>query len=152
PANSSAVLYSGGIAIDSTTFLRASAVKKGFGNSTVIAATYIYIEDVLVQDPQNAIGGPQYPFFWQGNATGDYAIDPRVVATWDDFNPDNNVFGIREALTSLPTMSIVIDHDDLWNATTGIYPNATSEGSSWRRAGSVEHFDPATGESFQHNV
>ena len=69
-------------------------------------------------------------------------MDPEVVAQWNDNNPANQDFGIREALTSLPTISIVLPHDDLWNASTGIYPHSTSQGDAWRRAGSVEYINP----------
>ena len=69
-------------------------------------------------------------------------MDPEVVAQWDDNNPANQDFGIREALMSLPTMSIVMHHNDLWNPSTGIYPNATSQGDAWRRAGSIEYINP----------
>jgi hypothetical protein len=107
---------------------------------------------VLAQDPLANPNGLVYPTIWQANATADYKMDSRVVSQWDDNNPANDDFGIREAMKSLPTMSIVMDHDDLWNASSGIYPNATSQGDSWRRPGSIEYFDPNTGEQFQANV
>ena len=78
-------------------------------------------------------------------------MDPEVVAQWDDNNPDNDDFGIRESLTSIPTMSIVMEHDDLWGS-RGIYRDATQRGSRYRHAGSVEYFDPTTGEQFQLNA
>jgi hypothetical protein len=53
---------------------------------------------------------------------------------------------------SLPTMSIVMPHNDLWSASTGIYPNSTSQGDAWRRAGSIEYINPETDEQFQYNV
>lgn len=152
PENASAFLYTSPITIGATTTLRSVAVKPAYGNSSVSTATYIFLEGVLTQDPLQNVIGPQYPALWQGNASGDYAVDPEIVSQWDDDNPANSDFGIREALKSIPTMSIVMDHDDLWNAATGIYPNATSEGDAWRRAGSIEFIDPSSGAEFQHNV
>lgn len=152
PENASAFLYTGPIIVSSTTTLRSVAVRSAYANSAVTTATYIFLESVLTQDPLQNVVGPQYPAIWQGNASGDYAVDPEIVSQWDDNNPANSDFGIREALKSIPTMSIVMDHDDLWNAATGIYPNATSEGDAWRRAGSIEFIDPNSGEEFQHNV
>ena len=90
-----------------------------------------------------------YPTVWQANATADFAMDPEVVAQWDDDNPANTDFGIREALQSLPTVSIVMNHNDLWggDGVTGIYPDATIRGL--RRQASIEFFDPNTGREFQ---
>lgn len=149
PDNPTAMLYSGSITVDQTTVLRAAAVKDNYGDSPVTTETYIFLDEVLTQtidtgNPANNPFGLAYPAIWQANATGDYEVDTRIDAdpNWD----------LKDALLTIPTMSIVLDHDDLWNASTGIYPNATAEGDAWRRAGSIEYIDPNTGESFQHNV
>jgi hypothetical protein len=152
PGNSAAILYAAPIIIDSTTVFRAAAVKPGFADSPVNTESYIFLEDVLTQDPLANPDGLVYPTIWQANATADYKMDSRVVAQWDDNNPANQDFGIREALLSIPTMSIVMDHDDLWNPATGIYPDATRRGDAWEKPGSIEYFDPATGAEFQFNV
>lgn len=147
--NPYAMLYTGEITIDQTTVLRAAGVKEGYGDSAVATETYIFLDDVLTQsidtsNPANNPFGLDYPATWQAGATGDYAIDPRIDAdpSWD----------LKDALQAIPTMSLVLDHDDLWDSSTGIYPNATAEGDDWRRAGSVEYIDPDTGENFQYNV
>ncbi len=154
---SAATLYTGPIAVSTTTTLRAIATRPGYESSNVDTQTYLFLDDVFAQNP---IGNPQnglsYPTTWQGGYAGDYTVDSRVVSQWDDNNPTNTDFGIREGLTSIPTMSLVLDHADLWgtgaNGSGGIYPNATSSGSAWRRPGSVEYWDPNTGESFQYGV
>ncbi|WP_442484568.1 lamin tail domain-containing protein [Aeoliella sp. SH292] len=151
PTNSASAIYSSAIPISSTTILRIKAYQQNYASSTSQTYSYLFLEDVLIQNPLAGLDAANYPLFWQANASGDYSMDPRVVALWDDDNPANTDLGIRESLASLPTMSIVLDHEDLWGA-QGIYPNATSEGPTWRRPGSVEYFDPATGERFQHNV
>ncbi|MCA9188880.1 MAG: lamin tail domain-containing protein, partial [Planctomycetales bacterium] len=152
PNNSAAVPYDTPFMVDGTTTIRAAAYRTDFSRSPIGTNTYVFLDDVFSQDPQNNPLGLTFPNTWQANASADYQIDQRVVNQWDDDNPSNMDFGIREALLSLPTMSIVMDHDDLWNSSTGIYPNATSTGSAWRRPGSIEYFDPATGEQFQYNV
>lgn len=157
PTNPAAHLYSAPIIVDQTTMFRAAAFKNGFSPSPIVTQTYIFLEDVLTQtiDPNNPANNPfglAYPALWQANAAGDYDMDPEIVTPWDDNNPSNTDFGIREALQSLPTMSIVMDQDDLWDPSTGIYNHATSVGDAWRRPGSIEYFDPATGENFQYNV
>ena len=143
---------SASVRVDTTSYVRAVAVKDGFLPSNVDTQTYIFLEDVIQQDPTNDPNGPDYPARWQANAEGDYEIDPEVVAQWDDNNPENEDYGIRDALTSLPTMSIVMDHDDLWATSDGIYRNSDRRGERFRRPASVEFFDPATGEQFQVNA
>ena len=156
--NPAATLFTGSLRIDQTTTLRAAAFKDGFEPSNVDTQTYVFLDDVFTQDPiNNPQNGVTYPTTWQGGFAGDYTIDQRVVTQWDDDNPaDPTDFGIREGLQSLPTISLVLDHEDLWgtgsNGSGGIYPNSTSQGAAWRRPGSVEYFDPATGEEFQFNV
>jgi hypothetical protein len=157
PGNPKAMLYTAPFIVDTTTVLRSAAVREGWADSPVTTATYLFLGDVLGQtiNPSNPASNPfglAYPATWQANAAGDYNIDPEVVAQWDDNNPANQDFGIREALLSLPTMSIVMPHNDLWSASTGIYPNSTSQGDAWRRAGSIEYINPETGEQFQYNV
>jgi hypothetical protein len=117
-------------------------------------ATRTFLDSVgFLQGEVPTLVPRSYPAIWQANVSGDFAMDPEVVAEWDDFNPANQDVGIRQALYSIPTMSIVMDPADLWgNPTGGIYPNATSTGNAWRRAGSIEYYDPATGEAFQYNA
>lgn len=157
PGNAAAFEYAGPVLVNRTTALRAAAVKAGYADSPITTETYIFLDDVVAQsiNPSNSANNPfdlAYPSVWQANASGDYNMDPDIVAQWDDDNPANQDFGIREALMSLPTMSIVLPHSDLWNAATGIYPNAVNEGAAWRRAGSIEYINPSTGEQFQYNV
>jgi hypothetical protein len=147
PDNRAASRYEGPLLIETTTTLRAAAFKPGFLPTNVDTQTYIFLDDVLRQDPTP---GDAYPATWQSSQyTGDYQMDPEVVARWDDDNLDNADHGIREALKSLPTISLVLDHDDLWDERTGIYNHAEQTGEAWRRPGSVEYFDPASGDEFQ---
>jgi len=157
-SNPAAILYTGPVAVNTTTNLRASGFIEGFEPSTIVTQTYLFLDDVFDADPiNNPQHGVTYPTTWQGGFSGDYTLDSRVVTQWDDNNPtDPTDFGIREGLLSLPTISLTLDHEDLWGTGStgsgGIYPNATSSGSAWRRPGSVEYFDPNTGEQFQYNV
>src|SRR5690606_35252204 len=96
PDNPAAQLYAGAIPVDSTTLLRAVGYKAEYGESRSTTSTYIFLEDVLAQDPLNQPGGPAYPITWQGGFTGDFAIDPRVVAQWNDDNPNNDDYGRSE--------------------------------------------------------
>ena len=139
--------------IDTTAYVRSMAILDDFLPSQVVTHTYLFLDDVIQQDPAVGTGTPLYPSTWQaGNYAADYQVDPEVVAAWDDTDPLNEDIGIREALRSLPTLSIVMEHDDLWHPARGIYTDARREGAAWQRAGSVEYFDPATGEQFQVNA
>ncbi len=150
--NAAATLYTTPVRIATTTTLRAAAYRDNYVPSNVDTQTYVFLEDVLRQDPQAVSSSVVYPSTWQAGARADYAMDPEVVARWDDQSPANTDFGIREALQSLPTMSLVLDHNDLWGRSSGIYTNSTSRGDAWRKPGSVEYFDPLTGDEFQYDV
>jgi hypothetical protein len=138
PGNPASVLYAAPFAVNRTTVVRAGAVLAGYGDAPISTATYIFLDDVINQtigtsNPASNPFGLAYPAFWQTTYAGDYNMDSRVRTQWDDDNTANTDFGIREALESIPTMSIVMDHNDLWNTSTGIYPNAVSQGDAWRR-------------------
>ncbi|NQU26172.1 MAG: lamin tail domain-containing protein, partial [Candidatus Nealsonbacteria bacterium] len=150
PATTAAVAPVAAVPVGTTTYLRATAIKQAYMASNVDTQTYIFLNDVIAQDPTP---GVDYPATWQSSEySGDYQMDPQVVGQWDDDNPLNTDYGIRESLRSLPTMSIVMNHEDLWGSSTGIYNHATSRGSSWRERASIEYFDPATGKEFQVNA
>jgi hypothetical protein len=156
PENSAAISYQDAIRIDRTTVFRAAAYRDDFGLSPVTTQTYVFLEDVLTQtidrnNPANNPFGLDYVAPWTGLA-GDFNMDPSVVSTWDDFNPQNDDYGIRQSLQSLPTMSIVMAHNDLWSYSDGIYVHAEEQGLEWRRPGSIEYLNPSTGENWQHNV
>ncbi|MCA9259072.1 MAG: CotH kinase family protein, partial [Planctomycetales bacterium] len=151
PANPAAVLYAAPPLISTTTTLRAAAYRDDYEPSSIATYSYLFLDDVLDQDPLNdPLHGETYPALWQGGFAGDYEVDSRIVAQWPDANPSD--YSLRDGLLAIPTISLVLDHDDLWNASTGIYPNATSQGDFWRRAGSIEYFDPNLGETLQVNV
>ncbi len=117
------------------------------------SATRTFLDSVgFSQGEAPTLTPRSYPAIWQAGASADFAMDSEVVAQWDDFNPANTDVGIRQSLMSIPTMSIVMDPADLWNQGNGIYPNSNTRGSAWRRAGSIEYYDPATGDQFQYNA
>jgi hypothetical protein len=131
PTESSGTIYSSAIAVTGTTILRAAAFKPGLIPSDVDTHTYIYLTQVRNQ-PATLAG---YPTTWQGAYPADYGMDPVVV--------NHAAYGpiLSNALRSIPTLSIVSDHEGLWNASTGIYPNATSSGPAWERPASLELID-----------
>lgn len=52
----------------------------------------------------------------------------------------------------LPILSMVMDPDDLFGATSGIYVNASQHGRAWERPASIELFDTQGNRAFQENA
>ena len=72
------------MSIGSTTYVRAIAVKDRYLSTNVDTQTYLFLEDVIRQDPLSVSDGPEYPTIWQAGATADFEMDPEVVAQWND--------------------------------------------------------------------
>ncbi len=128
PSLTNGFLFSGPVSIPGNSFIRAAAFLSGWIPSGVDTHSYVFLRDVLRQS--NNI--PNYPTIWQANYPADYAMDPAIVS--------HPVYGatISNDLRSIPSLMIVSDHNGLWGAGTGIYPNSTSTGPAWERATSVE--------------
>ncbi|RKY06582.1 MAG: hypothetical protein DRP56_07160, partial [Planctomycetota bacterium] len=129
------------VTIATTTCLRAKAFKPGWMPSNSDTQTYIFLTDVIEQ-PTNPTG---FPSSWDG-VTTDYEMDPDVVdaAAYSG--------GIIDDLKSIPTMSLVLDVDDLFGETDGIYANPLNDGVEWERPSSIELIYPDGSEGFQVNA
>jgi hypothetical protein len=141
PTATTGSVYTGPIAIGSTTVVRAAAFKPGMFPSNVDSQTYLFLEDVIRQSP-NGETPPGWPSSWGSNVV-DYGMDPDIVN-----NPAYSGI-IKDALTSIPTMSIVMNLDDLFDPSTGIYANPYGDGQSWERPTSLELIYPDATEGFQ---
>ncbi len=132
--------YAGPIPISETTTLRARAFKQGYLPSNTDTQTYIFPQQVIRQpdDPEG------FPERWV-NYPADYGMDPRVVD--DPAYKDEIVSG----LTSISSMSLVLDPDDLFEARDGIYANSTDRGDASERIGSVELIHPDGSRGFQED-
>ncbi|MFW6153860.1 MAG: lamin tail domain-containing protein [Planctomycetota bacterium] len=157
-ASGDAIEYTGPIAIDATTVVRAYA-QSGQATSVVATQTYISLASVLTQsNDQTAIG---FPDIWHAGAGGsgiydseyrdaDYEMDPDIV--------NHPVWGPRltEALTQIPSMSLTLDPADLWDPYDGIYPNSiqrASRSEKWEKPSSLELFYPdGSDEGFSVNA
>ncbi len=138
PTETSGLTYTAPIAIQTTTCIRAAAFKPGWLASEVQTRTFIFPADVERQPGKP----PGFPAVW-GSALADYEIDPEIMG---ELVPGQLV----QALRSLPTMSIVMDANDLFGA-TGIYVNWSRSGDAWERPCSVEWIEPEGGDGFQVN-
>lgn len=144
--------YTGPIPISTTTCLRVVAHKPGYLPTDIATHTYLFLDDVIEQatNPQTKaqVTPPGYPTSW-GSVSGDYQVDPDVVAL-----NGTDLFGglyantIREDLKAVPTISLVMSIDD-WFGSKGIYINESQDGTE--RVASLEYIDPATEEAIQAN-
>ncbi|MBN1481594.1 T9SS C-terminal target domain-containing protein [candidate division KSB1 bacterium] len=160
PRRSSANRYTEPIFITTTTVLRAIVCLSGDLTSAPMTHTYLFLDDVLAQpnDP------PGYPDEWgpytaiAGTAIADYEMDPDITE-----NPLYAPF-MKEALLSIPTLSLVTKKENLFSHSTdadegGIYiytgpPEAGDVpglGDDWERPASAEFFTADGSEEFQVN-
>ena len=59
---------------------------------------------------------------------------------------------MEAALTQIPSMSIVMDIDDLLSSSTGIYTHARNHGIAWERPISLELLNPDGSQGFNVNA
>jgi hypothetical protein len=164
-ANGPSATYSTPIPINKTTTLRYRAFKAGFDASDSVTQTYIFTSDVITQQPTgtpptitNPTGATQATTTWPGvfnSANGKYQVNGQEL----DFGMDPAVVNdptysgtIQNDLKAVPTMSIVTDLPNLFDATTGIYVNPSGDTITWERPASIELIDPTGGtQEFQAN-
>jgi hypothetical protein len=135
-----AIEYTQPITISTTTVVRAAGVKIDHEPTNVDTQTYIFLTDIINQ-PANPTG---FPSAW-GGTTADYEMDPDII-----FNSTYQG-QMLDALQSIPTMSIVMDGDEMFGS-NGIYTRSTSQGIGWERETSLEYFDPNSTDEFQINA
>ena len=145
--------YNAPILINKTTAVRAVTVYEG-NSSRITTASYFFLDDIITQ-PNNP---PGYPSQWgdytaiEGTAIADYEMDPEVT--------QNTLYSnqIRDALLSIPTISIVTDKNNLFShindADSGgiyIYTGAPGNeiGKGWERPASIEYLNENRYEEFQ---
>lgn len=144
PTETHGSVYTAPISIDRSTVLRAAAFLPGVPATNVDTQSYIFLEDVVSQ-PANPRG---WPGTWN-SVSADYEVDPDVTR-----DPRyRNTF--LDDLRAVPTLSLVMDQDDLLSPERGIYVNGAEHsphgrGPGWERDVSLEYFDAhAPGEEFQ---
>lgn len=124
--------YTNPLPINSTTTLRATAVRSGYLPSRPATATYLFLDDVVLQSrsEEPPAGWPAGPVNSQDL---DYGMDPDIV--------DPNPAAVKASLASLPSIVISTDIDNLLHPGIGIYTNAYSKGRYWERPASIELID-----------
>ena len=150
-------VYTNPILVGRTTCLRAVAVKPGWKPTDVVTQTYLFLDDVIRQDYQATLNAG-FPNTWGSFSSPDYGMDRDVIGTFDARgrpNGDdkyNRIYAttIRNDLISIPTLSIVMNIDDMFGR-EGIYSNPTQHGIAYERPASVELVYPDGTEGFQIN-
>lgn len=130
--NGTQIIPGASITVTETSVVRAVAYRNGWFTSAPETRTYLFASDIIAQ-PVSPPGWPQHRSV--NDHYLDYEMDPDVV--------NGNELLIESSLRSLPTMSIVTDPDNLFDAATGIYVNPQERGSEWERPASIELIDPS---------
>ncbi|HER08763.1 MAG TPA: T9SS type A sorting domain-containing protein [Bacteroides sp.] len=160
PDTANGKLYTSPLTVETTTVVRAMAVKENHLPGMVATQTYLFPDDVIRQSNQPA----GYPAEWgpytaiSGTAIADYEMDPEMMSD-PAFASD-----VIDGLKAIPTMSLVSDIGYFFSHSTdpdtgGIYiytgpPLDRVEdglGKGWERPGSIEYFNADGSFTFQEN-
>jgi len=120
------------IDVPTTTLLRAVAWREGWQTSPIVTHTWLFLADVVHQSAA-PVG---FPAVWDGlaqsPANADYEMDPEVA---DD---PTYAADLLSGLRDIPSLSIVMDPEDLFGAEEGIYVHSQQRGREWERPASIE--------------
>lgn len=148
PSLTNGITYTGPLLIQRTTPLRIAAFRSGWRASRILTHTYLFLDDIVTQNQSNTLAAG-FPAFWD-TQPADYGLDSRVVGPNDSYG-GKYAASLRSDLLSLPTMSIVMDIDDMFGA-AGIYSHPNNRGDAWERATSLELIYPTGQTGFQANA
>ena len=119
--------------------VRAVALKDGAQQTNVETHTYLFIEKVKNQFHP----GGDWPDSGVNGQRWHYEMNQEVVQN----SRYRNL--IDDALLDIPTISLVMDLDNLFDPEIGIYVNAPYHGKEWERPTSVELINPDGSLGFQ---
>jgi len=160
PTPTSGTLYTGPLSVAGSprravVTVRAVAFRVDLLCSRVVTYSYVFPDYVLAQ-PANPEG---FPASWitqtsEGSpdvteVPADYQMDPRIITN------ANYTALVRQALTNLPTLSLVADTADLFSDSRGIYANPNpplADRACWERPASAELILPDGSSGFRINA
>jgi hypothetical protein len=142
PGASNGADYLAPLVISNTTTLRAAAFLAGNLPSLPCTHTYIFPASVVNQ-PADPPGFPITTLWNDYGWPAEYGMNPTVV--YDR----RYVATLTNDLLAIPSLSIVMNVDDIFGAANGIYTHANSIGPAWERACSVEFINPDGSQGFQ---
>lgn len=135
----SSTLYTGPISVSTTTCLRFAAFINGWRPSYPRTDTYIFAAQVASQ--------PKTTDTINGQVLS-YGMDAGVLAK-TYYDSSSQLVTVEDALLDIPSISLTSDYNNLYDATTGIYVNATER---WEVPGSAELIYPDGTEGFHVNA
>ncbi|MGL1885022.1 MAG: lamin tail domain-containing protein [Reichenbachiella sp.] len=125
--------------------VRAASKAEGMAWSEVKTHTYIFVDEVIKQSDPNGHWNNPYE-----NHNFPALDDPQTI----DYDMDEGITGsseykdlMKDALLQIPSYSIVMDYDDMFDSNSGLFMNALTDG--WERPTSVEMIDVNQGKDFQ---
>jgi CotH kinase protein/Lamin Tail Domain/Chitobiase/beta-hexosaminidase C-terminal domain/Immunoglobulin domain/Bacterial TSP3 repeat len=143
PSPTNGVLYLAPLAITNTAVIRAAGFAPGLLPSDAHTHTFLFTRDIIRQP--DGVPPPGWPTSWGAN-TVNYGMDPNVV------NDPRYRGTIEEDLRAMPSVSVVMNLNDLFNPVTGIYANPGNDGSAWERPMSLELIYPDGRDGFQEGA
>lgn len=156
PENVAATVYDGALTVSNTTVLRAAAFREGWKPTDVDTQTYLFASQVGGQS--SSPGG--FPQQWVPNLSGVqrsvsafslFGMNQGVLATLPMSDSEGVDFELEEALTSIPSISLVLDAEVMFDPVNGLHVNARKRGRAWERNVSFEVIDPVRGSEVQAN-
>ena len=143
PAANNGTVYTGPIAVNGTTALRAAAFKPGWKAADIETHTYLFVDDIVSQTnatatalgfPLNPINGQRFRYgLTLGNVTA----------------AGGTLQSLKDALAAAPTVCLTTDVGNLVTPATGIYVNPGRHGLFWERPVSMEYINAAGTSEFQ---
>ncbi|WP_367873855.1 lamin tail domain-containing protein [Luteolibacter sp. Populi] len=133
PTATTGTIYTDPIAISTTTVIRAAGFRSGYSTGKPETRTYLKIADIIYQ-PAAIPGWPQPVIpVGVGSRIHDYEMDPEIV------NDPAYTEDLIKGMTEIPTMSLVVNKADMWNAVggTGFYRN-----DDLKKPASIEFINP----------
>ncbi|MEY2409363.1 MAG: hypothetical protein QOF48_2033 [Verrucomicrobiota bacterium] len=135
PSGTNGTVYSLPLQITNTAMIRAAAFKTNMLPSLAATHTYIFPDGVLRQ-PASPPGFPTGATI-MGGYPSDYEMDPEIVT--------NTAYTalLKPALRALPSLSIVMNVEDMFGTNNGLYTHSSDSqtlyrGPAWERACSAE--------------
>ena len=151
PTETTGTVYSGPLTIDKTTTLRARAFHDGLVATNTDTHSYFFTADIVEQDAQADVDAG-FPNSWR-TTSPDYGLDSEdqfpLIAGDTNMTVDEAKAKIQDALLSIPTLSIVINVDDMFGAQGTLHESRSRSGPAWERPTSVELINPDGTEGFQ---
>jgi hypothetical protein len=127
--------------------VRAIAVANDTVASNLNTHTFIFVDKINANSPDGQRPGAEWPTpgFSINGQRMDYGMDPAV------YNDPAYRNKMRAAMTDIPSMSMVMDLNDLFDPTVGIFVNAIERGDAWERPCSLELINPDGSDGFHIN-